>query len=120
MESVLWDCRGLLKDNQVIKKIELIYDLREIKHMFRPYILFFNSLDPFFKLKQPINRRMCAFKTALNRRYKAKIWALSNRSLTCRDVKTAILDSDSSIDGLAGDLRAWFSSRNAESSKKDN
>ena len=73
IENVLWDCRGLYKHNQVIKKIELIYDLREIKHMFCPYILFLNSLNPFFKLKQPINQRMCAFKTALNRRYKAKI-----------------------------------------------
>ena len=101
MENDLWDCRGLYKDNQVIKKIELIYDLREIKHMFCPYISFLNSFNPFFKLQQPINQRMCTFKTALNRRCKAKIRALSHGSLTCREVKTTILDSDSSIEGRA-------------------
>ena len=42
-ENVHWDFRGLIKDNQVIKWIELIYDLREIKHMFYLYLLFLNS-----------------------------------------------------------------------------
>ena len=45
-ENVLWDKRDHFKDNQVIKWIELIYDLREIRHMFYPYILFLNSLNP--------------------------------------------------------------------------
>ena len=50
MENDLWDCRGLYKDNQAIKKIELIYDLREIKHMFHPYILFSNSVNSSLEL----------------------------------------------------------------------
>ena len=58
--------------DKVIKRIELTYDLREIRHTFYPYLLFLNSVNLSYNLKQPINQRMCACKTALNRRYKAK------------------------------------------------
>ena len=50
-ENVLWDKRDHFKDNQVIKWIELIYDLREIKHMFCPYILCLNSVNSSVKLQ---------------------------------------------------------------------
>ena len=85
----------------MIKWIELNYNLREIRHMFYPDLLFLNSVNSSFKLQQPSNQRMCACKMALNRRCKAKICILSSRSLTRREVKTATLDSDSSIGRLA-------------------
>ena len=72
-ENVLWDQRGLFKDNQVIKWIELIYDLREIKHMFCPYIFMLELCQFVFKASEPIKQRMCACRTALDRRCKAKI-----------------------------------------------
>ena len=50
-ENVLWDKRDHFKDNQVIKWIELIYDLREIKHMFNVYLLFLNSVNSSLKLQ---------------------------------------------------------------------
>ena len=49
-ENVLWDKRDLYKGNQMFKWIELIYDLREIKHMFHPYILFSNSVNSSLEL----------------------------------------------------------------------
>ena len=51
-EIVLWDGCGLFWDKQVIKWIELICDLREIKHMFYPYLSFLNSVNSSLKLQK--------------------------------------------------------------------